>query len=44
MSECNVKCDCGKLIAKKKNGKIYLWCKHCKKEIELKIESEPLSR
>lgn len=40
----SLRCDCGKIIAKQRDGKIYLWCKHCKKEIELNIETEPLSR
>ncbi len=45
MPEHNIKCPCGKLIAKERDGKIYVWCKHCKKEVELKIEKrEPLSR
>lgn len=42
-----IKCDCGKLLAKEHaDGKIYVWCKKCRKEIELKIKkkSEPLSR
>ena len=33
-----IKCDCGKLVAKIKNGKLYVWCKHCKREVEIKIE------
>ena len=34
-----IKCDCcNKIIAKEKDGVIYLWCKHCKKEIPLKIQ------
>ncbi len=42
----DVQCDCGKLLAKVKDGKIYVWCKNCKKEVPLKIEypQEPLSR
>lgn len=35
-----IKCSCGKLIAKERDGKIYLWCKNCHKEVELKIEKE----
>ncbi len=34
----DVHCDCGKLLAKIKDGKIYVWCKNCKKEVPLKIE------
>lgn len=42
----SIKCDCGKLIAKVRNGKLYVWCKNCKREVEIKIEypKEPLSR
>jgi phage FluMu protein Com len=35
--------ECGKLLAKKRNGKIYVWCKSCKKEIELIIEIDDSS-
>ena len=35
-----IKCSCGKLIAKERDGKIYLWCKNCRREVELKIEKE----
>lgn len=34
--EC-VCCDCGKLVAKRRGKRIYLWCKNCKKEIEIDI-------
>lgn len=27
-----------KIIAKERDGKIYVWCKSCKQEVELKIE------
>ncbi len=38
-SSKDIKCDCcNKIIAKEKDGVIYLWCKHCKKEIPLKIQ------
>ena len=42
----SIKCDCGKLIAKTRDGKLYVWCKNCKREVEIKIEypKEPLSR
>ena len=33
-----VKCDCGKLIAYERNGKIYVKCKRCHREIEVKIK------
>ena len=41
----SIKCDCGKLIAKIRDGKLYVWCKNCKREVEIKIEypKEPLS-
>ena len=41
-----IKCDCGKLIAKYKDGKLFVWCKSCKREVEVKIEypKEPSSR
>lgn len=41
----DIKCECcGKIVAKERDNKIYLWCKHCKTEIPLKIEKEPMSR
>jgi hypothetical protein len=44
-NEKPIRCDCGKLIAKERDGKIYLFCKMCKKEVELKIvrEKHPIS-
>ena len=37
----DIKCECGKLLAKlHDDGKIYVWCKLCHKEVELKIEKE----
>ena len=30
-----VNCDCGKLIAFERNGKIFVQCKRCKREIEV---------
>lgn len=30
-----VKCDCGKLIAYERSGKIYVLCKRCHREIEV---------
>lgn len=34
-----IKCTCGKLLAKQhEDGKIYVWCKECKKEVELEVE------
>jgi len=37
----DIKCDCGKLLAKQKDGEIYCFCKICKKEKPLKLEPEP---
>lgn len=34
-----IRCDCGKIIAFKKDGKLWLYCKKCKREIP--IEPEP---
>ena len=34
----NINWNCGKLIAKLINGKLYLYCKSCKKEIPIEIE------
>ena len=32
-------CSCGKLLAKQHaDGKIYVWCKKCRKEIELEVK------
>lgn len=39
MNKKPIKCDCGKIIAYYKDGKIYLWCKQCKREIEINIKS-----
>lgn len=34
-----IKCTCGKLLAKRhEDGKIYVWCKECKEEVELGVE------
>lgn len=35
----DIRCKCGKLIARKRDdGKIYVWCKECRKEVELEVE------
>ena len=31
-----VKCDCGKLIARERDGVLYVWCKRCGKEVAIK--------
>lgn len=35
-------CDCGKLIAREKNGRLYVWCKNCKREIEIEVIREKI--
>ena len=37
-----IRCECGKIIAYLKDGKIVLYCKQCKRQIPL--EPEPLSQ
>lgn len=39
MEEKEIHCSCGKLLAKRhSDGKIYVWCKECRKEVELEVE------
>jgi hypothetical protein len=33
-----VKCTCGKMVARIRNGKVYVYCKTCKREVPLVIE------
>lgn len=40
MQNNSIKCDCGKLLAKERDGKIFVWCKQCKKEVELLVYRE----
>lgn len=40
MTETPIKCSCGKLIAKERDGKIFVWCKSCRKEIEIPVVRE----
>ena len=35
----SIKCACGKVLARYENGVIYLWCKKCKREIPLRLDS-----
>ena len=36
----DIRCKCGKLIARKRDdGKIYVWCKECRKEVELEVDT-----
>lgn len=37
-SSIPVKCSCGKMVARMRNGKIYVYCKTCKREVQLKLE------
>lgn len=41
-----IRCDCGKLIAMCRQGKVYIKCKGCKREIELNVvqSQEPKSQ
>ena len=40
-----IRCECGKLIAFYRQGKVYIKCKGCKREIEIRVESqEPKSQ
>ena len=43
-----IRCNCGKLLAKFANDKLYLYCKRCKEEVEIDIkklyEAEPKSQ
>lgn len=37
--EKEIRCKCGKMVAKiHSDGKIYVWCKECRKEVELEVE------
>lgn len=35
-----IKCTCGKLLARVRDGKLCLWCKSCKKEVTIKISPD----
>lgn len=38
--EKDIRCECGKLLAKvRSDGKIMVWCKQCKKEVEMVAKS-----
>lgn len=30
-----INCTCGKLVGRVRDGKVYVWCKSCKKEVAL---------
>ena len=36
----NIKCDCGKLVAIKIDGTVYVYCKSCKRQVPV-ITLEP---
>lgn len=39
MFDDEIRCNCGKLLAKiGLDGKIKVWCKACRKEVELDVE------
>lgn len=41
----DLKCECGKLVGRYENDTLYLYCKKCKKEIEIKLNNlEPKSQ
>lgn len=33
-----LKCNCGKLLARYENGNIILYCKRCRKEVKIDID------
>ena len=37
----DIRCGCGKRVARYEDGVIYLWCKSCKKEVAYPIHSIP---
>jgi hypothetical protein len=37
--EIKCPCGCGKIIAKKRDKDVYVWCKKCKKEVKLEIKN-----
>ena len=36
-----IKCTCGKLLARVRDGKIYLMCRGCKREVPIEIDFRP---
>jgi hypothetical protein len=34
-----IACKCGKMLARYEDGKIYLWCKSCRKEIAIPLNN-----
>lgn len=39
-----IHCTCGKMIARVRGGKIFVYCKTCKREIPLPIVQEPRAK
>lgn len=37
----DIRCGCGKRVARYENGVIYLWCKSCKKEVAYPLHTIP---
>ena len=37
-----VKCDCGQIVAYKKDGQLILYCKKCKRQIPIIFKSQSL--
>lgn len=35
-----IKCTCGKLLAIEKDGKLFVYCKSCKRQIEIRAKSQ----
>lgn len=33
--EKKIRCTCGKLVAISKNGRIFVYCKSCKRQVEI---------
>ncbi len=32
-----IECACGKMLARMDGGVLYMWCKHCKKEVAYEL-------
>lgn len=37
MADKPIRCDCGKLVARQRDGVLYVWCKECRKEVPIVI-------
>lgn len=38
-----VKCECGKVIARVRDGKVYIYCKSCKRQVAI-VDLEPRAK